>query len=115
MVTNKQAYDYYLQNKHQEDDVISNIFNKIIYIPANSMDNFNLNHKVSITDEFINKKSILEEKGGKDEGMKEEDEKILNDTLQEKISLRMKLKKYIYFKSHGNWRKARFELSNMIR
>lgn len=83
VVSNKEAYDYYLSNKFQEDDMISNIFNKIIYLPMNDMNQFNLNFKVDIKP------------------------KLDND-------LKQKIKKYIYFKSHGNWRKANFILWNAI-
>ncbi|MDD3794205.1 MAG: DUF815 domain-containing protein [Candidatus Gracilibacteria bacterium] len=83
VVSNKEAYDYYLANKFQEDDMISNIFNKIIYLPMNDLNQFNLNFKVDIKP------------------------KIDND-------LKEKIKKYLYFKSHGNWRKASFILGNAI-
>lgn len=90
VVTNKQAYDYYLQNKHQEDDLVSNIFNKIVYLPMNEKENFNLNFQIEVQ-----------------EDSQKEENKIKH--------LREKLKNYIYFKSHWNWRKARFELSNMLK
>lgn len=93
VVTNKQAYDYYLLNKHQEDDMISNIFNKIIYLPANDKENFNLHHNIEISWEIKNKQ--------------EENENNIKED-----NLRTKLKKYFYFKSHWNWRKSKFELSH---
>lgn len=83
VVSNKEAYDYYLSNKFQEDDMISNIFNKIIYLPMNDMNQFNLNFKVDIKPK-------------------------LDNALKEKI------KKYLYFKSHWNWRKSNFILWNAI-
>lgn len=83
VVSNKEAYDYYLSNKFQEDDMISNIFNKIIYLPMNDIKQFNLNFKIDIKPENDN-------------------------DLKEKIS------KYLYFKSHGNWRKSNFILWNAI-
>lgn len=83
VVSNKEAYDYYLSNKFQEDDMISNIFNKIIYLPMNDMNQFNLNFKVDIKP------------------------KLDND-------LKEKTKKYLYFKSHWNWRKSNFILWNAI-
>jgi len=117
VVTNKQAYDYYLTNKHQEDDIISNIFNKIIYIPWNSMDNFNLNMQIDVTSDSLKNLWTKEKEKSDDqidtEGSIKNNEKI--DILKEKRLLRNKVQKYIYFKSHGNWRKSKFELSNMIK
>jgi hypothetical protein len=46
VVTNKEAYDYHLVNKYQEDDLVSNIFNRILYLPMNEKEKFNLNFSV---------------------------------------------------------------------
>jgi len=53
VVTNKDAYDYYLENRYSEDDLISNIFNKVLYLPMTKKENFNLNRTFEI--EWIEK------------------------------------------------------------
>jgi hypothetical protein len=73
VVTNKDAYDYYLDNRHSEDDLISNIFNKILYLPMTKKENFNLNRSFKI------------------EGI-EEDEEIKNK--------RDYINQWLYYKSH---------------
>jgi len=80
-VANKDAYDYYLKNKNKEDDLISNIFNQITYLPMNKKEKFNLNYvflkDISVWELFI-------------------------------------LNTWLYFKSHGNWRKAKFILNDKL-
>jgi hypothetical protein len=48
VVTNKDAYNYYLENRNKEDDLISNIFNKVLYLPMSKKENFNLNRTFEI-------------------------------------------------------------------
>ena len=43
-VANKNAYDYYLKHRNKEDDLISNIFNQIAYLPMNTKEKFNLHY-----------------------------------------------------------------------
>lgn len=46
IVSNKTSYDFYLQNKSQEDDVISNIFTKVLYFPMKYRKNYTLNQNI---------------------------------------------------------------------
>ena len=85
VVTNKDAYDYHLVNKYQEDDLVSNIFNRILYLPMNEKEKFNLNF--SVLWEWKNNFSSEE----------------LNN-----------FNKWLYFKSHWNWRKMRFILNEKL-
>lgn len=89
VVTNKDAYNYYLENRHNEDDLISNIFNKVLYLPMTRKENFNLNRTFKIEWEFTPKVSDLHEK-------------------------RDYLNQWLYYKSHGNWRKWNFILNQKI-
>ena len=87
VVTNKDAYNYYLENKHCEDDLISNIFNKVLYLPMSKKENFNINRTFEI--EWIDEKN------------KDKNDKRKNQYFND----------WIYYKSHWNWRKANFILN----
>ena len=86
VVTNKDAYNYYIQNNYQEDDIVSNIFNNIVYLPMIPKSEFNLNYSLGV--EMKDKKLSYEYK--------------------------TKFNDYLYFKSHWNWRKASFFLNQQI-
>ncbi len=86
VVTNKEAYDYHLKNKHQEDDLVSNIFNRILYLPMNEKEKFNLNFSVLWDDEKT---------------------RLSFNELSD-------FNKWLYFKSHWNWRKMRFILNEKL-
>jgi len=88
VVTNKDAYNYYLENKHSEDDLVSNIFNKVLYLPMVKKENFNLNRTFSIEWNDIQ------------ENPEYRQNRYIND--------------WLYYKSHWNWRKASFILSQSL-
>lgn len=101
IVTNKEAYDYYITHKHQEDDIVSNIFNKVIYLPMNSLSNFNINYLVDVQENEETKK-------------KENADDVESNLVSKTKDIRQTIQKFLYFKSHGNWRKSKFILSNMM-
>ena len=87
VVTNKDAYDYFLEHRHAEDDLISNIFNKVVYLPMNRKENFQLNNTFKIEMLTDNKEN------------EENEEKFMD---------------WLYYKSHWNWRKANFILNQNL-
>lgn len=99
VVTNKDAYNYYLENKHSEDDLVSNIFNKVLYLPMIAKENFNLNWSFEI--EWFEEPKIESEKQYLSHNQEEENHKYIS--------------KWLYFKSHWNWRKANFILSQKLK
>lgn len=89
VVTNKDAYNYFLENKHSEDDLVSNIFNKVLYLPMVRRENFNLNRTFNID---------------------------WNDDNTKFGSITHSyLNKWLYYKSHWNWRKANFMLNQELK
>lgn len=99
VVTNKDAYNYYLENKHIEDDLVSNIFNKVLYLPMIVKEKFNLNWSFEI--EWFEEPKIESEKQYLSHNQEEENHKYIS--------------KWLYFKSHWNWRKANFILSQKLK
>jgi len=85
VVANKEAYDYHLKDKYREDDLVSNIFNRILYLPMNKKEKFNLNFSV----------------------LWEWENKFNSEELYS-------FNKWLYFKSHWNWRKMRFILNEKL-
>ncbi len=90
VVTNKDAYDYFLEHRHAEDDLISNIFNKVVYLPMNRKENFQFNNTFKI-EVWTDKEN------------KEKKEEIENGFMD-----------WLYYKSHWNWRKANFILNQNL-
>lgn len=84
VVANKTAYDYYIQSKSQEDDLISNIFNKALYLPMREKSKFRFNHEIKID-------------------INEWEETNTNNIMD-----------YYYYTSHANFRKLTFNLNQEL-